>query len=682
MGNKDFSLLFEIGIEEIPAGFIPKAMSTLHEEFIKLLKDSSIDFGKISEHATPRRLAIIIENVAEKQNDRTLNVLGPPKKAAFDDSGNPTKAAIGFAKSQNVDVKKLKVVTTEKGEYVAAIVEEKGRKTTEVLAETLPGLIASIPFPKSMRWGNGTLRFARPIHWILAILGKEVIPFELDGLKSSNLTRGHRFLSPAAFQIKEPLSYSHLLESNYVIANYKVRKNMIVREIEDITSKLNCKVHMDEDLLDTVTSLVEYPKVVLGNFDGGYLCLPKELLITVMKSHQKYFSVEDNDENLLPHFLIISNTKIENSDTVRAGAARVLKARLEDARFYFDEDRKKPLGEYVEKLKNVTYHEKLGSLYEKAERIASLSSFIAEKLGRTGPIKEKAIKTSMLCKADLVTGVVREFPELQGYMGMIYAKNSGEDDDVASAIYEHYMPRFSGDSLPSGETGTIVSLADRMDNIASFFALGLIPTGSEDPFALRRQASGITNILYSSGYLLPVGTLIDTALRGLPISVQDGLSHEILKFFDQRIEGMLLSEGYKYDLVNSVLSTGGRVIKDIKNRIEVLSAMREEPEFSGLLTAAKRVYNILTNAQTGNLREDMLTGAVEKALFSTAMNVGQKLMDTNFRALFELKEPINHFFDNVLVMDNNPEIRGNRLALLSAVKRLFDSLGDFSKIVE
>ncbi|MEK7698655.1 MAG: glycine--tRNA ligase subunit beta [Nitrospirota bacterium] len=673
--------LLEIGMEEIPARFIPQGIESLKNGLMSLLDDASIDFGEIREFATPRRMAILIEYVSEKQKDRKKEVIGPPKKIAVDEKGDFTKAAEGFAKSQNTDIRSLRVVKTERGEYIAANIEEKGRETKDVLSDLLPKFIASLQFPKSMRWGSGTLRFARPIQWITALFGPDVIPFELDGLKSSNLTNGHRFMSQGALQIKDPFAYPSLLLNNFVIADANERKKIILEEIKKIESTANCKVHEDNELMDTVTFLVEYPTVILGNFDAKYLSLPAELLITVMKSHQKYFSVEDKDGNLLPHFILISNTKAENNDIVKKGAERVLRARLEDAGFYCNEDQKKPLWDYIEKLKEVTFQEKLGSLYEKVKRIAFLCSFFADTLNFQN--KEKLLRASMLSKADLVTGIVREFPELQGYMGMVYAKNSGEDKEVASAIYEHYMPRFSGDSLPSSENSAIISLADKIDNIASFFLLGLIPTGSEDPFALKRQAMGIINILQNKDYPFSIDTMIDKALEGIESHAltRNQLKAKILKFFEQRFEGILSEEGYRYDLINAVLTLGNQTIRDIKNRIKIFTAMTETHAFPELLTAAKRVYNILSNIKTGEVKKDILTEPSEKELYDAVLGAGKRLIKTNFNVLFELTDPINLFFNNVLVMDKNPEVKANRLALLSSVKKLFDSLGDFSKVV-
>ena len=683
-------LLIEIGTEEIPARFIPGGMRALKDGLTKVLCDASIGFENVFEYGAPRRLAVFIENVEAKQKEKKVEVLGPPKKAALDKNGNYTAAAKGFAKSRNIDIERLKVIKTERGEYISATVKEPPGETTDILEQALPKMITSLHFPKSMRWGNGDLRFVRPIQWITAIYNNSVIPFDINGIKSGNMTRGHRFLSPGAFKIRDTTTYLHVLSNNSVIADPEKRKEIILDGIRKIDSDLNCKVHEDKELLDTVTYLIEFPTVVLGGFDAGYLALPKELLITCMKVHQKYFSVEDSDENLMPYFVLVSNTLKDNNETVQKGAERVLRARLEDAKFYFNDDQKKPLREYAEKLKEVTFQEKLGSVYEKTDRIASVCSFLAEALGMSD--KETTSRAVRLCKADLVTGIVREFPELQGYIGMIYARRSGESDEISTAIYEHYMPRFSGDTLPSNDLGTLISLSDKIDNIASLFAVGLIPTGSEDPFALRRQAIGIINILRSKDYDLSLDSLIDKALEVVrqKVPVQEDLNIEILKFFNQRLEGMFLAEGFSYDLIDAVLSiqertgTGARYnLSDIKNRLETLSLMRKEPGFPDLVTAAKRVCNILRGAPSaGGTIEDALHEHAEKELFRAAKKAGDKLTKTGYRSLLELTKPVNTFFDSVLVMDKDPDVKRNRLSLLADVKALFDSLGDFSKIVD
>jgi glycyl-tRNA synthetase beta chain len=673
-------LLLEIGTEEIPARFLPHGMNSLKSVLTKLLRSASIRFGDIQVFATPRRLAVCIQEVSEKQEGRHIEILGPSRKIAFDETGQPTKAAIGFAKTHNVETKNLKIVTTERGEYVAAALEERGRKTQDVLKDLIPKAVISLQFPKSMRWGNGTIRFARPIQWVAALFGAEIIDFELDGLKSGNTTRGHRFLSPEPLHIKDPVQYSELLANHYVIVNSDERKKIILAEMTKIESAMSVKVREDNELLDTVSFLVEYPTVILGSFDADYLSLPKQLLITTMKSHQKYFSVEDKNGELLPYFIVISNTKPENNEMIKKGAERVLKARLEDARFYYREDQKIPFGEYIKRLKNVTFQETLGSLHDKIKRIAYFCSYCADTLDIDNT--DKLLRAAELSKADLVTGIVREFPELQGYMGMIYARNSGEDEEVASAIYEHYLPRFSGDTLPSSTTSTLISLADKMDNIASFFHLGIIPTGSEDPFALRRQATGVIIILQHSDFNLSLDDLIDKALQGVESfpPTTNKLRTSMLNFFKQRLEWILLEEGYRNDLVNSVLASGIYNIKEIKNRVKILSSISNSPEFPELLTAAKRVYNILSRVKTGSLKTQLLTSSHEKKLYASFHHAEKRLQKNNYEVLFELKEPINVFFDNVMVMDKDQNIRENRLALLSSIKNLFDFLGDFSKI--
>ncbi|MBI5739726.1 MAG: glycine--tRNA ligase subunit beta [Nitrospirae bacterium] len=675
------SFLLEIGCEEIPGRFVLRGLEILREGLVRFLDRESVEYGSVSGYATPRRLTILIDGVSGIQKDRTVETLGPPKKVAFDNEGKPTKAAAGFAKSLNVDVDKLRLVRTDRGEYVAVTVEVKGRETKDVLSEGLPGTISSLQLPKTMRWGDGALRFLRPVRWIAALFGSEVISFELDGIKSSDVSLGHRFLSPSAIRIKDPSAYLSLLARNYVVADYAERKKIISDGLRKIEADRNIRVHEDEELLDLVTFLVEYPVLVSGSFEDKYLELPRDLLITVMRTHQKYFSTEDMQGNILPHYIVVSNTTSENSDIVRKGAGRVLRARLEDAVFYFSEDRKRPLWDYVERLRKVTFQERLGTLHDKAERTKSLCSFIAGRLNFR-PV-EKLLRAAMLSKADLVTGIVREFPELQGYMGMIYALNSGEDKETANAVCEHYLPKSAGDALPAGEMGTIISLADKMDNIASFFHLGLIPSGSEDPFALRRQAAGLITILQNREYPLSIDMLAEKAIEGLPVSPgnKGALLEQVLKFFNQRLEGSLSAQGYGYDLVDAALAVRNLNMNDLKSRIDALSDLRKDAGFPSLLLAAKRVYNILAKVQADKVDVSLLTEPVEKELYSAAVRTGNEMTNRNFRALFELERPINAFFDGVLVMDKDERIKNNRLALLSSVKSVFGALGDFSKIV-
>lgn len=674
------SFLLEIGTEEIPARFIPRGLSILNEGLSRLLSSFAIDYGEIHEYATPRRLTLLVEGVAGQQKGRIVETLGPPSKVAYDDSGSPTKAAVGFAKSLNIDASALKTVKTDRGEYVSAIIEEKSRSTIDVLGEALPKMISSLQLPKSMRWGSGMMRFFRPIHWIVALYGEDVVPFELEGIKSTNVSYGHRFLSPAAISITAPENYVSELSANNVVVDREERERIISDGIKKIEALHECRVPDDRELLNVVVNLVEYPTVVLGSFDEKFINLPKDLLVTVMRTHQKYFSTDDGKGNILPYFIVVSNTKADNNGTVRRGAERVLRARLEDARFYYAEDRNKPIIDYVEELKNVTFQEKLGSLFQKTERVVKLCAFIAEQVGIQN--KDDILRAAKLARADLVTGVVSEFPELQGYMGQVYASSSGESSEVSSAIYEHYLPRFAGDKLPSSETGAILSMADKIDSIASFFYLDLIPTGSEDPYALRRQAAGIVNILMDRDYTISLDSMINKALVALEGSDKnrDELTKKVLRFFHPRLEGIYLSQGYTIDIINAVLPSENLIIREIHYRLDLLAALKKEPEFSDLLAAAKRVYNILVKACPGEVNTSLLSEHAEKNLLKAVMNVKEKMLESGFKSLLELKDPINTFFDDVLVMDRDTQIKENRLSLLFTVKSLFDSLGDFSKL--
>jgi len=673
-------LLLEIGTEEIPARFIHHGLSFLGEGLSRLLKDRSIKHGEIIGYSTPRRLTVYIKDISERQDDRTIETIGPPRKVAFDSKGNPTDAAKGFARSQNVDVTDLRVVRARGGEYVAAILKKEGRTAREILSEEIPKVISSIPFPRSMRWGSGSLRFVRPIRWILTLLGSELLVFEMDGIRSDRLTYGHRFLSHGAIRVEKPSDYPSILRDNHVIACFEERKNLIIRQMEMLECERDIKIHRDKELLETVTNLVEYPTVVLGEFEDRYLSLPRDLLITVMRAHQKYFYIEDKAGNLLPEFVVVSNTLKENNDIVRKGSERVLRARLEDARFYFDEDRKIPIWDYVERLHKVTFHEELGNLFEKVERIASIGSFIADQLGFEP--RDKLLRAAMLSKADLVTGIVREFPELQGYMGMIYALHSGEDQDVAIAIHEHYLPRFHGDKLPSSEIGSILSIADKMDNIAAAFFLGLIPSGSEDPFALRRQATGIINIFLNKEYPIPLKTIVERSIRNLEDYTPSikKLRDEIMRLFLQRFEGIYLSQGIGHDVIDAVSIRDDMNIKEMKRGIERLTELKKDPRFTVLLTAVKRVYNILSKAHPQEVKENLLSEPEERRLYKESLRVRDALREDRLEALFDLVDPINHFFDRVLVMDKRQEVRTNRLALLYHVKGVFENLGDLSRL--
>ncbi|MBS1234702.1 MAG: glyS, partial [Nitrospirae bacterium] len=516
----------------------------------------------------------------------------------------------------------------------------------------------------------------------------ETVPFELDGIKSSNMTRGHRFLSPAAFQVRDITSYMSLLENNLVTLDQEKRKKSIRNNIAALFSDPVIQPIIDEELLEMVTYIVEYPVPVLCSFKAEYLNLPKELLITVMKDHQKYFGVQDSTGSLLNHFVVISNTTAENAETVRIGAERVIKARFDDAKFYYHEDTAKPLSEKVESLKDVTFHDKLGSTHEKVERMMAIAAYLSEKIASS--LKDKALRAAKLSKADLITGVVREFPELQGIMGKYYATHDKEDSEVATAIEEQYLPKNYGDRVPQTDIGAIVSLADRIDNISAFFSIGLIPTGSEDPFALRRQAMGIISIILDKGYSLNLTEIFGHALKNLRnvVSEEETLEN-IISFMEQRTEFILSSSGYEQDLIKSVISLSSfQPLKLITLRLNALQELRKEELFQNFLLAIKRVKNITPKTPLPPVNTDLFMQEEEKNLYTSFValrNQCMPLLDSeNFsdgiRVFTQITPPINTFFDKVMVMDKQEEIKTNRLALLKGIWETLSLIADFSKI--
>lgn len=686
------SLLLEIGTEDIPARFLPSAIRQLKENTEALFKEHHVRFSEVKTLGSPRRLAVIAHGIPPMQEDRTKEIFGPSKKAAFDADGRPTKAATGFANSQGIRVEKLVVKKKDKEEYVVAVIEEKGIHVRELLPDILKKIVLSVHLPKSMRWGGNDMRFIRPIRWLLSLFDNEIISFEIEGIKSSNMTRGHRFLSPAAFQIKEIPAYAKLLANNHVIVDPQERRRIITEKAEQLSSSINGKIVKDEELIETVSNLVEYPVPVLGSFSEEYLRLPKELLITVMREHQKYFAIEDIKGALTNYFIIISNTAEENSETVRIGAERVIRARFEDAKFYFEEDCRKKLEDRINGLKNVVYQEKLGTLYEKALRVKNLASYLASKINpsASGRLTQKAERAALLSKTDLLTGVVREFPELQGIIGKYYAGNDKEDAEVAAALMEQYLPAYQGGRMPETETGAILSLADKLDNITSFFSVGLTPTGSEDPFALRRQTLAVIAILLNNGYAISLNALVAASLKNLKDTKQSGeIAETVLRFFEQRLEPLFLSEGYGSDIVQSVLHLSAKIpLKEMRRRLQAVKEFKGTEDYNDFLTAIKRVKNIIPATSVPSLKIKLLHEDPEKNLcekFTAIKTEIGSLMNRHkyseaLRTLSELTVPINYFFDNVLVMDKQEEIKLNRLALLKDIWATASSIADFSKL--
>ena len=685
------TLLFEIGTEEIPAGFMEPALSFMERYITRAFNTQRVDHGDIITMGTPRRLVLMAKDVAETQRDKVEEVMGPPAKVAFDEAGNPTKAALGFAKGQGVAVEDLKVKETPKGAYVYVLKEEKGGQTMELLPGILEQLVRSIPFKKSMRWGNRDIRFARPIHWFLALFGEEVVEFEIEGIKSGRITYGHRFLAPDPIELARPEDYMEAMEKARVVVDHKARRASIWEQVQREAARVGGVPQEDEDLLNEVNFLVEYPVATCGTFDQEFLELPPEVLITPMKEHQKYFPVFDREGKLMNHFVVVNNILTDDMDLITQGNERVLRARLADARFFFQEDKETPLMDMFEKLKDVVFQEKLGTSYEKVMRFRQLALFMAEKVA---PDKKDLVdRTALLCKADLESQMVYEFPELQGVMGREYARIQGEPREVYLGIYEHYLPRFAGDELPTTVTGALVGIADRIDTIVGCFGIGLIPTGSEDPYGIRRDTLGIIHVILSQGFRLSLGELIDKALEILGDKVERDpreVKEEVLNFLRQRLYHLWISEGFRQDLVDAVLSAGFDDLVATKKRLEALVAFSQDPNFEALMTTFKRVVNILPPDFTRDqVDPQLLTKDEEKALYQALLQLEGKVEELvaqeNYlealKTIATLKEKVDAFFDGVLVMDKDEAIKNNRLALLKRIARLFTGIADLSKVV-
>jgi glycyl-tRNA synthetase beta chain len=685
--NKYPHLLLEIGTEEIPARFLPEAISKLKENAASMFTEQRVGFGEISAFATPRRLALVAE-VAPEQTENEKEVWGPPVNVAFDKEGKPTKAAEAFAKSSGLTVDALLRKEKGKGTYLVAAVKEAANPTAGLLPELLQKLVLSLNFPKSMRWGDGNIRFPRPIHWILATYDNALVEFNIEAIKSGRSTRGHRFLSPVVVEITDDKKYFSILKDNFVFIDPEERKKMILDGARQLALSIDASVVEDDTLLNHVAYLVEYPVPVIGDFPEEYLNLPEELLITVMKGHQKYFAIRGNNGKLTNRFIVVSNTKVENAATVAKGAQKVIKARFEDARFYYEDDKKISLAERLEGLKKVIFHDKIGTVYAKTERIAALAKYIAEK---TSPsLVADAETAGRIAKADLISGVVFEFPELQGIMGSYYARNDGLAKDIALAISEHYLPAFSGDRIPSGELGIAVSLADKIDNIASFFMIGMTPSGAEDPFALRRQSLGIIAILSQTKSELLLADLFIKGLEPYPNCDKKKIIDEILSFFEQRLDPLYQSMGYPYDAVSAVTHfVRTEPVVTIRDRAEALVALKKAAEYELFLQLMKRVNNIAPKNDMPDVDPERFVQDEEKTLWTAFTEVKpaieQNIASRNYAeaiaAIRTLAALINTFFDKVLVMDKDEAIKQNRLALIKDIQTTSFSIADFSKLV-
>ncbi|HBT20274.1 MAG TPA: glycine--tRNA ligase subunit beta [Peptococcaceae bacterium] len=689
---RDF--LLEIGTEEIPARFMENGLMELKSKAEELFKNYRLPFKEIKTYGTPRRLVLYVVELGEHQEALREEVKGPPAKIAFDEDGNPTKAALGFARSQKVSVDSLTVKEVNGTPYVFAVHERTGSPVIEILPDVLPDLIKSLSFPVSMRWGDKDVRFVRPIRWLVSLYGSSIVEFEFAGIKAGSRSRGHRFLSKGEVVINGAEDYLEAMEKAYVLVDQNKRKEIIWDQIEKLAAEEGGMVRRDDDLLCEINYLLEYPTALCGSFPERYLSLPEEVLVTTMREHQRYFPVYSSDGRMLPKFITVRNGTDKYIEIVREGNEKVLRARLADAEFFFNEDQKTPLSEKVSLLKNVVFYEKLGTMYDKCERLKNLVDFIGNCLNYEEEVKNAARRAAFLCKADLVTNMVTEFPELQGIMGYYYAKNDGEDLAVCEAIRDHYMPRFSGDMLPKTEGGCLLSIADKIDNIVGCFSLGIQPTGSQDPYALRRQALGICRIFIEWQLDLSLSQLFKRAYEiysaEFELSVPyEELEENLMEFFKHRISGLLEEMGFRYDIVNAVLAKGWDNLWDAYMRAEALREFRGDSHFAALLTGFTRAANLSRNADRSDINPDLLTEDAEKVLYSKYLEAKDKVENllltrqylSALREISDLRNYIDNFFDEVMVMVDDEKIRENRLALLKNISQLMSSVGDLSKIV-
>jgi glycyl-tRNA synthetase beta chain len=682
-------LLLEIGTEEIPARFLPPVLEEMAASCRKLLDAERIGAGEILTWGTPRRLTLVARDLTDSQLEVTQEIIGPPKAVALDAAGQPTPAAAGFARAQGVAVSDLIEVDTPRGVYLAVSKSTVGRPTAERLPEILPGFILGLSFPKSMRWGAETITFARPIHWILARFGGAVLPFTLGDVTSGGVTYGHRFLGPQAVEVADSQAYLPALRAAKVIVEPAARRALLEQELDRAAAGVGGTVVPNPGLLEENTFLVEYPSVVVGNFDDKFLALPDEVLITSMREHQRYFSLRDQGGRLLPHFIAVNNTLTRDPDVVRQGHERVLRARLSDAMYFYEVDKKTPLANRVDALKGVVFHSLLGTSYEKMERFRDLAARLARE--QAPGLEMQVTRAATLCKADIVTEMVGEFPSLQGVMGRQYARLSGEPPEVAEALFTHYLPRHADDDLPPDRVGALVGLGDRLDTICGCFGVGLSPTGTADPYGLRRHALAVIRILRGQELHLDLVDAVVAALellKGKISRATEETAIEVLDFFQTRLQHLLLAEGFDHETITAVLAAGCRDVVNAVDKVRALAEVRQSPDFPALAVAFKRVINIAQGAEAGAVNPLLFEHPEENILYQsvglmeTAVTEALERRDYRAvcRALAELRGPVDAFFDQVLVMAEDINRRRNRLALLVRISETFHKMADFSRI--
>lgn len=677
--------LLEIGVEEIPSSYVYKTKVQLKEKFEKLLNDNKLTYDSVNVESTPRRFAIFIENINSSTNDEIISVKGPSKAIAFDENGNPSRALQGFLKGQNKTVDDVIIKDFNGSDYVFVESKEESKSVADVLRNNVYELVKSISFPRSMRWGGKSIRWARPIRYFLSLLDDEILKFDAEGIRVSNITKGHRSLGSDHIVVDKIENYEKLLRENYVILSYKERRDIILRGLNKHDMEKGGEYMKDEELLDEIINIVEYPTVLIGDIDQKYLSLPKEVITTPMKDHQRYFPILDENGKLMPYFIVVRNGDDNHSENVVDGNKKVLVARLEDAKFFYEQDNKKPLEAYVEDLKTLTFFEGLGTMYQKTQRLVDLCDKFISELNLGEDIKDSLKRAAYLSKTDLVSKMVIEFTELQGTMGKIYAKNSKEEDRVATAIKEQYMPTSSNGALPKSIIGIVLSMADKIDTIVGLYIIEKYVTGSQDPFGLRRQALGLINIILANNIDVDLKDLINDSLivyteeNALPFDY-DATMNKIIDFIKERLKNMLIDNGYRYDIVNSVINGDETNILNIYQKVTALDQFIKEDEES--LSYFTRIINLTKDSSDEQINKDLLETDLEREFYQEVINLPENPLNymedykNELKLIGKTSEIGNKYLDNTMINVENQELKSTRLALLNTlakrIKRVFD----------
>lgn len=685
------NLLLEVGLEEMPARFITDSMNQLSSKVETWLKANNIGFEAIKLYSTPRRLALLVLNVDERQEDSEEEAKGPAKKIALAADGEWSKAAIGFTRGQGLTVEDIFFKEINGIEYVHVKKFIKGQETFDLLVE-LKTIISGLTFPKNMRWADLELRYVRPIKWLVAMFGNDIIPFEIAGVETGNKTRGHRFLGEGEIELIDPVEYEEALLGQYVVADAQKRKDAITSQLEKIEDENGWVIPVDEDLLEEVNNLVEYPTALYGRFEEEFLDIPSEVLITSMKEHQRYFPVKSSSGDLLPHFITVRNGDHLHIEKVARGNEKVLRARLADAAFFYKEDQRMKIDAALEKLKNVVYHEDIGTIAEKSERVRKLVGLVAERMEFAPDVVKFADRAAEISKFDLVSQMVYEFPELQGIMGEKYALQKGESPEVAAAINEHYMPRNAEDSIPGSPAGALVAVADKLDTIVAFFSLGIIPSGSQDPYALRRQATGIMQTLIEKKWSISLENLVGLSLKlvseaGITKRTDEEVYHDLIQFFKLRVKHLLQERGIRYDLIDAVLGGEIGIVSGLMEKAEALQDASGNEGFKESMEALSRVLNIASKKDVlGDIDPERFENEYEQRLYEKYLELGKKAEDgmdaaSYYQLLVAIKPEINDYFEHTMVMSDKQDVRENRLNQMAALAVLIMKLAKVNDIV-